>query len=345
MKETDYIVIQAPMVTDLKLSGNKLIVFALIHGYCKDGVHEFNGSINYICEWTNLTRNTVIATLKALVDDDLIRKHEYTANNVKLCTYTLGGSAKIAPVVQSSIDLDKDGSVKNALGSAEIALGGSAKIAPNNIVTNIDNNISSEKENIIKKKVRTRRTKEFVPPTVEEVETYIREKGYHFDAQSFIDYYEADDWYYENNKGERKKVSCWKKKCAMWGSNNANNNTSLQTKENKEESSYSLGADYPTSVDDVRKCDIHSYPNPWYEWMYERCPKISKGARNRYSDWDKIDENWNRFIKMCGNEKILSYACLVLERDGYEKYIKNNSFMWMVRNFLEQNNLYNGNGK
>lgn len=124
----------------------------------------------------------------------------------------------------------------------------------------------------------------------------------------------------------------------------SDDNTSLQTKE-KEESSYSLGADYPTSVDDVRKCDIHSYPNPWYEWMYERCPKISKGARYRYSDWDKIDENWNRFIKMCGNEKILSYACLVLERDGYEKYIKNNSFMWMVRNFLEQNNLYNGNGK
>lgn len=207
---------------------------------------------------------------------------------------------------------------------------------------NIEKRDIIEKENILKKKVRTRKTKEFVPPTVEEVETYIREKGYHFDAQSFIDYYEADDWYYENNKGERKKVSCWKKKCTMWGSNN---NTSLQTKENKEESSYSLGADYPTSVDDVQKCDIHSYPNPWYEWMYERCPKVSKGARNRYSDWDKIDENWNRFIKMCGNEKILSYACLVLERDGYEKYIKNNSFMWMVRNFLEQNNLYNGNGK
>ena len=208
---------------------------------------------------------------------------------------------------------------------------------------NIEKRDIIEKENIIKKKVRTRKTKEFVPPTVEEVEAYIQEKGYHFNAQSFIDYYEADDWYYENNKGERKKVSCWKKKCAMWGSNN--DNTSLQTKENKEESSYSLGADYPTSVDDVRKCDIHSYPNPWYEWMYERCPKISKGARNRYSDWDKIDENWNRFIKMCGNEKTLSYACLVLERDGYEKYIKNNSFMWMVRNFLEQNNLYNGNGK
>lgn len=206
---------------------------------------------------------------------------------------------------------------------------------------NIEKRDIIEKENIIKKKVRTRRTKEFVPPTVEEVEAYIREKGYHFNAQSFIDYYEADDWHYENNKGERKKVSCWKKKCAMWGSNNNNNNTSLQTKENKD-NNVLFGADYPASVDDVQKCDIHSYPNPWYEWMYERCPKISKGARKRYSDWDKIDQNWTKFVNMCGGEKTLSYACLVLERDGYEEYYDKNGFMWMIRNFLEKNGLYNG---
>lgn len=206
---------------------------------------------------------------------------------------------------------------------------------------NIEKRDIIEKENIIKKKVRTRRTKEFVPPTVEEVEAYIREKGYHFNAQSFIDYYEADDWHYENNKGERKKVSCWKKKCAMWGSNNNNNSTSLQTKGNKD-NNVLFGADYPTSVDDVKDCDIHSYPNPWYEWMYERCPKVSKGARKRYSDWDKIDTNWTKFVQMCGNAKTLSYVCLVLERDGYEKYYDKNGFMWMVRNFLEKNGLYNG---
>ena len=96
MKKTDYIVIQAHMVTDLKLSGNRLIVYALIHGYCKDNIHEFKGSINYICEWTNLTRNTVISTLKSLSDDGLIVKREYEENHVSFCAYSLG-SAKIAP--------------------------------------------------------------------------------------------------------------------------------------------------------------------------------------------------------------------------------------------------------
>lgn len=133
MKQNDYIVIQAPMVTDLKLSGNRLIIYAIINGFSKDGQHEFTGSINYLCDWTNLTRNTVISTLKSLVDDNLIIKREYMSNNVKFCAYSVG-SAKIAPVVK-----------KMTNGSAEIDSAGSAKIAPNNI--EIDNN--KEKKNIL----------------------------------------------------------------------------------------------------------------------------------------------------------------------------------------------------
>lgn len=120
MKQDDYIVIQAPMVTQLGLSGNRLIVYAIIHGFCKDGKHEFNGSINYLCEWTNLTRNTIISTLKSLVDDGLIVKREETRNNIKFCYYSLG-SAKIAPLVQK---FDR----------------GSAKIAPNNTSNNTSSN-------------------------------------------------------------------------------------------------------------------------------------------------------------------------------------------------------------
>lgn len=48
MKETDYITILSPMVSKLKLSGNNLIIFALIHGFSKDGEHSFNGSLEYI---------------------------------------------------------------------------------------------------------------------------------------------------------------------------------------------------------------------------------------------------------------------------------------------------------
>lgn len=121
MKNNDYIVIQAPMVSELGLSGNRLIIYALIHSFSKDGSHEFMGSISYIEEWTNLTRNTVISILKSLIDDGLVVKREYTSNNVKFCAYSIGGSAKIAPLVQKLHHQEEifDG-------------GGSAKIAPNN---------------------------------------------------------------------------------------------------------------------------------------------------------------------------------------------------------------------
>ena len=101
MRNSDYIVIQGFMVSELNLSGNRLIVYAIIHGFSKDCVHEFSGSLSYICKWTNLSKNTVISTLNSLVEDGLISKREYEINGVKFCSYKIcTGSAEIAPPYQ-----------------------------------------------------------------------------------------------------------------------------------------------------------------------------------------------------------------------------------------------------
>ena len=100
LRENDYIAIFSPFVTKLGLSGNKLIIFSLIHGFCRDGEHEFKGSINYISEWTNTSRNTVISILKELVDLGLLEKRDYVVNGVKFCAYKVG-SKVFAPPVQN----------------------------------------------------------------------------------------------------------------------------------------------------------------------------------------------------------------------------------------------------
>ena len=100
LRENDYIAILSPFVTKLGLSGNKLIIFSLIHGFCRDGEHEFKGSINYISEWTNTSRNTVISILKELVDLGLLEKRDYVVNGVKFCAYKVG-SQVFAPPVQN----------------------------------------------------------------------------------------------------------------------------------------------------------------------------------------------------------------------------------------------------
>ena len=116
MERNDYIQIQASMVTELGLSGNQLIIYALVHGFCKDGIHEFKGSINYICEWTNLSRSTVISILKQLVEDGLLVKRTYMENNVTFCAYSVGSKKNELPV-------------QNFDGGSEI-------IAPNNTIYN-----------------------------------------------------------------------------------------------------------------------------------------------------------------------------------------------------------------
>ena len=88
IRDSNFITILAPMITKLKLKGNELLVFALIHGFSQDGENRFKGSLRYLIEWTGLDKSTVIKLLKQLVDKQYINKFEYEKNKVRYCEYT-----------------------------------------------------------------------------------------------------------------------------------------------------------------------------------------------------------------------------------------------------------------
>lgn len=69
------------------------------------------------------------------------------------------------------------------------------------------------------RKKKPRQKKLFVPPTLEEVEAYVHEKGYSIDPQYFIDYYEARDWHQNNGT----PVTSWKGCCVTWQHNGYGN--------------------------------------------------------------------------------------------------------------------------
>lgn len=56
--------------------------------------------------------------------------------------------------------------------------------------------------------------KRFSPPSVEEVESYIKEHGYHVDAERFVDYYTSNGWMVGKNhmKDWKAAVRTWEKK-------------------------------------------------------------------------------------------------------------------------------------
>ena len=71
-----YINIQRWMTRDLGLKSNELIIYAIIHGFCQDGMGYFYGSIKYLMENTNLSKETVLSVLQNLVKKGLIIKKD-----------------------------------------------------------------------------------------------------------------------------------------------------------------------------------------------------------------------------------------------------------------------------
>ena len=61
-------------------------------------------------------------------------------------------------------------------------------------------------------------------PTVEEVEAHIKEKGYDFDAESFVAYYDSNGWMVG-----KKPMKNWKAACITWQRNGYSKKEEKQT--------------------------------------------------------------------------------------------------------------------
>lgn len=132
VKNTSYVTLQAFMVNDLKLSGNELIVYAVIYGFSQDGKSWFSGSRAYLAHWCQVSKRTVSTNLNKLVKKGLIEKRSRVENGVTFADYR---------AVQSAIPVVKNlhGVVKNLHGGSEESLsGGSEESSHHTIDTDID---------------------------------------------------------------------------------------------------------------------------------------------------------------------------------------------------------------
>jgi hypothetical protein len=64
------------MVTDLKLGGNELVVFAFVHGFCQSSGNGWKGNLDTLAAHTGMSKSTAQRTLKALVEKKFIQKVE-----------------------------------------------------------------------------------------------------------------------------------------------------------------------------------------------------------------------------------------------------------------------------
>ena len=129
----NYIVIQGWMLADLKLKGNELIVYACIYGFSQAENQVFNGSLQYLADWTNSTKQGVIKNLKSLEEKGYIVKTEKYINGVKFCEYYATKFNRELNNVEGGIKQSLTEGVKQSL--------------PNNIsLDNTNNNTIDKKE-------------------------------------------------------------------------------------------------------------------------------------------------------------------------------------------------------
>ena len=148
ISDNNYIVVSGWMASRLELKGNALIVFALIYGFSQDGESEFEGSINYMCNWLNCSRPTVSKALSELVERNLLIKRVEVLNNVTFNRYKVN-----LPYVKEICEGSKEtlpGVAKNLYGGSKETLpGGSKETLHNNTnnknTNNNSNNIECEK--------------------------------------------------------------------------------------------------------------------------------------------------------------------------------------------------------
>lgn len=128
----NYIVVNGWMLTDLKLKGNELLVYACIYGFSQAANQVFNGSLQYLADWTNSTKQGVIKNLKSLEEKGYIVKAEKYINGVKFCEYYATQLNEVLNKVEE--------------GSKQSLTGGSEQSLPNNLSLNTSTNKQEEKK-------------------------------------------------------------------------------------------------------------------------------------------------------------------------------------------------------
>jgi hypothetical protein len=179
MKSNNYITGFGWMFNELNLKGNEAWIFALIYGFCQDGKSTFEGSLSYIQQTLNLSRNTVINTLDKLERNNHIVKHQILKNSVPYNSYSLGSSISAL------------GSAKNDKKVVQKMTEGSSISAPNNTIDNTNKIFIDKASEFLKKNYPVRFEQEFERrfkkqfPSVESYDSFLEDFNLTWDGKEF----------------------------------------------------------------------------------------------------------------------------------------------------------------
>ena len=194
--------------------------------------------LDNVAKSLHLGRGTVQKYIKELIDEGWLEKGPQQNENGKFgaVEYVLK-AFKDKPTVEQ----------KNRYGKNLLQNNSSI----NTPISNISTINSPDKENNNRESIKKTR---FQKPTIEELEAYIKEKGMHFDAQEYLDYYESVGWVVGKSG---KHMKDWKAACRTWENNRK---AKSQDEEEKEEP-----MPEGMSIENWQKCK---------QWLIKYAPRI-----------------------------------------------------------------------
>lgn len=105
IRDEMYYQVSGWMTTKLGLKGLKRELYAIIYGFTQDGQNEFSGSLTYLAEWLDVSKQTVINNLQELIESELVvvNKGNGTKNRYKVNFDKLNQSNNLTTTSQESL--------------------------------------------------------------------------------------------------------------------------------------------------------------------------------------------------------------------------------------------------
>ena len=108
MNDNNYYTVQGWMINRLKLSGNDLIVYAIIYGFSQDSKSKFKGSCQYLADSVGVSKRSIIRILQKLVEKGYLQKLKSGKNGLKCFDYrVLNTGEESSPVTKCHQTGDK----------------------------------------------------------------------------------------------------------------------------------------------------------------------------------------------------------------------------------------------
>lgn len=148
LKEHNDVTLKAFMVNDLHLSGNELIIFAVVYSFSQDGESCFYGSRKYLASWCQIHEGAVDYQLNKLLKKGLITKSHARRDDGSLCSILRANLQLIESLMGQSQKFDSGDSKICDSHSQKFETGHSQKFGSNKEEPNTKANNKEDKEEL-----------------------------------------------------------------------------------------------------------------------------------------------------------------------------------------------------